>query len=322
MLPGNAASWERDFALRRRIYGALAAHRFRLSVPNPTVFPWVAAGLDGAVDSAGTMGRYVAGNSTYPLLAAYYRITGNLPDFRTLCRLPFPLTGPVGDLAAEQARLLLEIMARNRRIGDLFDGMAGGREPDFWLDWYAGADAARNALTADAEPLLWNRYSPLPPELAEPRATEMETFLFPEITPDGKPAGKVVSGNFRELAEQFSRPREDRDNVLNALAARWRKMGRLLTVDEREQCLRAAAAIQEAGLDPAAPDKFAAAAGELKRLFARRRAREEFLRTTLDLRAAPLLRLRHSLAAAKTDNPAPGPSEAEFFAKTLERYLR
>ena len=321
-LPGNAASWERDFELRRRIYGALAAHRFRLSAPTPTVFPWVAAGLDEAVDSAGTMGQYVAGNSTYPLLASYYRITGKLPDFHTLCRLPLPQAAPVGDLAGEQARLLLEIMARNRRIGDLFTGMTEGREPDFWLVWYAGADAAQNALTTDAEPLLWNRYSPLPPELAEARTTELETFLFPEITAEGKHSGKVVSGNFRELAEQFSQPREDRTGVLDALAARWRRTGRLLTVEEREQCFRAAAAIQEAGVDPAAPDKFASATGELKRRFALRRTREEFLRATLDARAAPLLRLRRSLAAARTDNSAPGPSEAEFFARTLERYLR
>ena len=199
-LPGTARSWARDFALRRRIYGALAAHRFRLSAPDPTAFAWVAAGLDDAAVSAGTMGQYVAGNSTYPLSAAFYRITGRLPDFRALCRLPLPLRGPAGDLAAEQARMLLEIMARNRRIGDLFAGMADWREPDFWVEWYADARAAQDALTTDAEPLLWNRYSPLPPELAEAQVTEMETFLFPELTSDGKPAGRVVAGNFRELA--------------------------------------------------------------------------------------------------------------------------
>lgn len=320
-LPGDAAVWSRDFALRRKIYGALAAHHFELSAPHvPELAPWAAAGLDDAVAGAVTMGRYIAGNRTYPLMAAWWRLTGGPPDFAVLCRLDRPGGAVVDDFAAEQARLLLEIFARNGRIRELFSGLLSGERPDFWLKWYSDAAEARRSLAADAEPLVWNRYCPLPTGTAEEKVAELEVFFFPEADKEGRLTKRTISGNIDVLCAQFSVRRDDRTRTLDALAAPWRKLGRRLASKERELCSAIAECIRAAGAEPGVPAAFKTAVAKLRAELRRRRELERLLTRELDAKTSPVRRLRRPLAAAADDTAAPGAARMEFFLRTLDRY--
>ncbi|MCI5779910.1 MAG: hypothetical protein MR051_08895 [Lentisphaeria bacterium] len=323
-LPGDAELWERDLPLRRRICGALAAHRFQLtfSPESAGLAPWAVVGLEEAIRAADTMGRYVAGNRTYPLMAAFAARTGRLPDFRAMCRGDRPGGAVMDDFAAEQARLLLEILARNGRTGELFADMLDGKGPDRWLVWYTSPAEAQEALTADAAKLLWNRSSPLPPDRAEARIAELEQFFFPERLPNGTLSGRIVSGDIHAWAAQLASDRPDAMRLRRAAAGPWRELGAMLAPPERELCVRVVECVLTAGLKPAAPERFTAAVAALRNALDRRRKQEAYLRSVLDRTVSPAVRLRLPLLGADGGDPALSPAQTEFFSRTLDRYLR
>lgn len=323
-LPGDAELWERDLPLRRRICGALAAHRFQVSFPPESdgLAPWAVVGLEEAVRAADTMGKYIAGNRTYPLMAAFAARTGRLPEFRVMCRGERPGGAVMDEFAAEQARLLLEILARNGRIGELFADMLDGKGPDRWLVWYTSPAEAQEALTADAAKLLWSRSAPLPPDRAEARIAELEQFFFPERLPDGTLSGRIVSGDIRAWVAQVAPDRSDAGRLRRAAAGPWRELGATLTLPERELCVRVAECVLTAGLEPAAPERFLAAVSALRDALSRRRKQDAYMRSVLDRTVSPAVRLRLPLLSAESGDVALTPAQAEFFSRTLERYLK
>ncbi len=324
MLPGNASLWETSPRLQRKITGVLAAFRFGLEIPSdpPELAPWICAGLDDAVAVAVTRGKYISGNRSFPMLAAWQNLNGTLPRADALCRLDFADDTASGILAAEHARLLLEIFAANGRITELFAGSLAGEKPDFWLKWYASADDAAKHIADDAAKLLWNRYSPLPPEQAEKEIAELKIFFIPEYLPAGKPSGNIISADIKQLASQLAIAGEDAAGIRKNCAAPWREFSSRLAPAENIICSKISAIIADPENGAALPEKFTAAVNELLTALEFRKKAEIFFRDTLDRHAPPAVRLAIPLNDCTYSGMISGTPAEKFFLQTLDRYTR
>ncbi|MBR2344548.1 MAG: hypothetical protein IKA71_02035 [Lentisphaeria bacterium] len=323
-IPGDANLWETDTLLRHRIYTALAAHRFSIDCPGepPPAAAWAAYGLDDACRAAVSMGKYVSGNITFPQLASIHAVSGKLPDFIALCRQDLFSTAATASPAGEQARLLLHIMAENRRIRDLFQGLITGEKPDFWLQWYLSAGNARNILDVQARKILWNRFSPLPPQRVLERMKTMLVFQIPELTETGEFSGNMLSVDFTTFAGLLKSDRPDAAQIRDANIKTWRQLSSVLTSAERKQCLFIISEIRNAGVEDDAPEKFNKAVNTLTALVNDRIKTEKFLKDSLDRYSAPAVRLALPLDAAEYSAPAASAAEKEFFFRTFDSYVR
>lgn len=323
-LPHDANKWAADPVLRRKITGALAASRFNLPVPAdvPEIAPWICAGIENAVMVAATRGKYIAGNRTWPLLTAWESVNGHLPDPVALCRMDFPGGAVTGSFAAEHARMLLEIFARNGRINELFAASLAGEKPDFWLSWYTSPEEARKLIAEDAGKLLWNAFSPLPTGKAEVIIADLQTFFIPEYQLSGKPTGNIISGNISLLAAQLAIPRDDAVSLRKNCAAPWHELADKLSPAENILCEQIAGIILAAENTSELPEKFNTAVKKLLAALKFRQKAEIFFRDTLDRTAPPAVRLALPLNACSNGFLLPGSREERFFLQTLDRYIR
>lgn len=323
-LPGDALNWESDPELRRKLYGALAAHCFDLNYPRGGngLAPWIVAGLDNGIISAATAGQYIAGNSSYPLVTSLSPDGETLPGFGALCRLKYPVMAVADDFAAEQARLLLEIFARNDRLRDLFAGILEGKRSDFWLSWYTSELDAQRHLQQDAAQIIFDRYNPMPVAPAMNRISELEIFFIPEIDAAGKATGKIIDGDITVFCRTLETERPDRTVLRRAVIGKWRQFGRMLAVNERELCQQAADTLLESGENSDVPQRFNTVVAKLKQALLKRQKNSAFLTRVLDRATPPMLRMRTILRAADEDETALSDREREFFNRTLDLYLR
>lgn len=323
-IPGDARKWETDHRLKLKITGALAAARFGINVSdNATeIAPWICAGIADAVKVSATRGKYIAGNRTYPLLAAWVRVNGSMPNAAALCRMPFPGEAVTGEFAAEHARMLLEIFARNGRIMDLFADSLAGAKPDSWLKWYSSAAVAEKEIASEAEKLLWNPYSPLPVKVAKRAIAELQIFHIPEYKASGQPTGNIVSGDIKLLASQLAIPRQDTLTLRKDCAAPWRMLAEQLSPEEEILCHNIAELILAPEESSALPENFNRAVGKLLAALETRSRRELFFRDALDHTAPPVLRLKLPLSSCSYRSALPEKQRERFFLQTLDRYIR
>ena len=158
-LPGDASQWRYDFALRRRVIGVLAAHRFnyRYSAKSSGVAEWIVNGIDAELESAATGGIYLNANRRYPFWSEVAGLTGKLPDFAAMARIGQAKNPGMNLICGETARMLLHIIAKDGKISKVFEQSCRGGKADGFIKLYgSNRKAAQEKLNDEAIRLIWN----------------------------------------------------------------------------------------------------------------------------------------------------------------------
>lgn len=324
-IPGDAGHWQGNFVLRRKIYGALAAHRFNYRYPAGSngVAPWIANALDSELLAAETSGQYLFSNRSYPLITEFAARHDALPDFRTMSQLEYPNKDQaLNDLGAEQGRLLLLITASTRKISDLFAQSCAGGEPDLFVSWFSSPQQSQELLSQAAEVFLWNRMHPLPADAAIRKLPELLKVMVAGVNDAG-----VADGNFKEYSwEEFFLLLEnapetlDKKPLIENYTSRFQLFRKTLTVEESRIVSGLIAAINLAG-KPEAKDKFAQNLLLLRQVLEKRAARERFLSDALLFHTPLPDNLFRLFNAATPENLSVSDAENAFLLRVMNEYL-
>jgi hypothetical protein len=322
-IPGTADRWGSDFELRRRIYGVLASHRYDFQFPadSPGVAPWIACGIDAEITAKESTGQYNSANRGFFLLAEIAGANGSLPDFAAMARLGRPENPLAREIVSEQSRLLLRIFSEKKRIGELVAAScAAGAAPDDFVKFFPSPEKAAKELSKAAMPMLWNRYSPMPPALALKQLSELDRIYLPQYDENGAPTGEYVRGGIKELARYAVRDGKNAAVLKNQLAADYISLGRMLTDREMKICRQLAFHIRQLGSAPEAEKDFETALAGLAAGLRRREDVWKFLHATLDLHAPLPDRFGRLFDAVELHNYSSTAEELNFLRKIINSY--
>ena len=327
-LPGDAGVWQETPALRRQIYGALAAARFNFRFPanSPGVPEWIVNGIEAEIATAVTSGQYLAANRDFRLLSEFAGLYGELPDFRIMCRTGIPADPVLQKFFAEQARILLQIMAENGRIKELFQKTCNGEQADCFTAFYRDQESAKESIADAAGLILWNQYRPMPVKTVRSRLAELEHFFIPETDENGKETGNFKTVNsWREFAAALKTFRGNRSRLQNQFAARYILLGKMLSIQEKNICAELAAGVNSFTGDgeewEEAEKRFAGYLAKLHTQLDRREKIDRFFRDTMMLNAPLPDTFQLLFEAAGTKNLSLSPEEKKFLQQTVNRYL-
>lgn len=324
-LPGDASLWRYDFELRRKIIGVLASHRFnfRYKSSSAGVAPWIVNGIDAELEEAEKSGQYIIANRRYFFWSEVAALSGKLPDFAAMARLGRAKNKAMNAILAESSRILLYILANDKKIGQVFEASTAGGAHDAFIRLYGrNHSAAMERLNTLGLPLIWNRYSPMPGELFLARLKEIDNRFVPEIDDKGKSSGNYISCSWKEFDELLKKKRPDADALRSAAAADFLQFGKMVSAEEQYYCALIARSISDFGKKRDAYEGFAKSYSELKKKIRKRIGYDIFLKDTLEKHASLPDRYKLIFDAIELSDHACSKDELEFLHKTLNAYLQ
>lgn len=283
-LPGKAADWQRSFHLRRQLYGVLFCVNAGITAGAADfqgIPVWMTAALDEAVEQDSTAEKYFSGNRNWYLAETLLRQCGTLPDFTALMYIEKEPSDPLLKLYFRQfSRLLMELFVKRRMLKRFIEEYNTTAGADCWISWFSSPAEANNVLTAEAEKLLWNSFSPAPPEKLMEQLGELETTIVPEIDENGAPSGQMREMNYREVAQLLTSKRPDADILRNSFVKKCHSFGLQGNFALRSRCGALAAIASKFGKESSAPDDYAAKLQLLKEFLTKEKERELFISRT------------------------------------------
>ena len=222
-IPGDAGLWQENFALRRKIYGVLAAHRFNFRYPpgSAGVAPWIANALDSELLAAETSGQYFVSNRSFPLLTGFAANCGRLPNFEAMAKLQYPCRDKVlQDIAGEQGRILLHILADAGKTGELFSRSCAGGDPAEFITYFSSPQQAEEILNQAAGRFLWNRMHPMPARAALKQLPQLEKTMVPLVDENMTATGEFKEYSWQDFAILMENQpdRQDRNQLIGAVS--------------------------------------------------------------------------------------------------------
>ena len=324
-LPGDASIWRYDPDLRRKVYGALAAHRlnYNFEAGSPGLAHWMVNGIDAELAAAESSGQFLTANRRYLLLSELSGISGKLPQFAAMTRIGIGKNRGMDAVSGEQARLLLHILAADKKIAPVFAESCAGAAPDNFMRHYgSNRSAADERLNELALNFLWNKYSPMPGELLLKALKAMETRTVPELNKKNQFTGNYISCSWKEFAALFDVKRPDGEQLKDAASREFRKIARRTTAREQALCNSIAAVIGKFGVEEDAFAEFEKLLDELKAAVNRRIQCDIFLKDTMMIHGSLPDRFQTLFEMLELYSPALGEAEAKFFHRILNDYLR
>ena len=323
-LPGDASQWRYDFALRRRVIGVLAAHRFnyRYSAKSSGVAEWIVNGIDAELESAATGGIYLNANRRYPFWSEVAGLTGKLPDFAAMARIGQAKNPGMNLICGETARMLLHIIAKDGKISKVFEQSCSGGKADGFIKLYgSNRKAAQEKLNDEAIRLIWNNFSPIPGEELLRHLHALDKRFIPKTDNKNQPTNNYISCTWQEFAERMKSPRPDAAKLKGDAASEIIKLGRLTTNEEQNLCNIMAKNITEFGKD-GAWENFSSNYEKLEEMIRKRIKIDIFMKKTLAEKASLPDQFRILFKMLDNPNPACFPTEKQFMHRTLNDYLR
>jgi len=326
-IPGTGGDWLNDAPLRRKLVALLASHRFGFHCPpdSPGVAWWMLYGLEAEVAAGATSGQYLVANRDYRWLSELCAVNGKMPDFAAMCRMGEINEAAMRQFAGEQARLLLIIMAENGRIGELFKLSCQGGKPDALVNFYASADEAQQELSRQAMPLIWNRYHPMPGNVALKKLPELTRCFIPGTDAQGRPVADFKECKWEEFADALKHPRTDHLSLRKNFAAKFISLGKMLTVDEAVLCHDLAAEVMNFGVDKdldGNKKRFGSKLAGLEKRLQLRIAREKFLHSVLLVKIPVPDNFRLHFDSVNNNHSAAGRESMEFLREVMQKYLQ
>lgn len=325
-IPGDAGLWQENFALRRKIYGVLAAHRFNFRYPagSAGVAPWIANALDSELLAAETSGQYFVSNRSFPLLTGFAANCGRLPNFEAMAKLQYPCRDKVlQDIAGEQGRILLHILADAGKTGELFSRSCAGGDPAEFITYFSSPQQAEEILNQAAGRFLWNRMHPMPARAALKQLPQLEKIMVPLVDENMTATGEFKEYSWQDFAILMENQpdRQDRNQLTGRFAKNFSLLSRSLTVEESRICSILTGDAASFGSDPASKEKFAKNLEELKKTLAVREKKEQFLLDTLLFNTPLPDTLSRLFQAAMPDNLSESKAHNDFLLRVMNEYL-
>ncbi|MBO7328113.1 MAG: hypothetical protein J6W00_05000 [Lentisphaeria bacterium] len=324
-LPGNASLWRYDFQLRRKIIGVIASHRFNYNYSQDSsgVAEWIVNGIDSELEAADKSGQYIVANRRYLFWSEAAGYTAALPDFAAMARVGKAKNRGMNRILGEHARMLLNILARDKKIGTVFEASCRNEEPDGFMRHYgSNRKAAQEKFNSAALQLIWNQYSPMPGELILNSLQDMEKHFIPELDKNFQPTGNYISCSWKELAYHLSKKRPDSAQLRRNAISGFSRLSKMLAAEEKKVCSSIIGSIDKFGIAPDAYENFAKQENELKKLIQKRIKRDIFLKKTLEKHGSLPDRFQTVFEMLDFNNPACSPEEINFLNHTLNNYLQ
>ena len=333
-LPGDASLWRYDFELRRKIIGVLASHRFdfRYKSSSSGVAAWIVNGIDAELAEAERSGQYLVANRRYFFWSEVAGLSGKLPDFAATARLGRVKNPGMNAILAETSRVLLHILAGDKKIGKVFETCVSGGAPDAFIHLYGrNRAAAQERLNTLGMPVIWNRYSPMPGELFLARLAELENRFVPQLDEKGKPNGNYISCSLKEFDEYLSKKRTGTDAVTAAVAAEtlrsaaaadFLQFSRMIPAEEQHYCSRIAKNILDFGKKRNAYAEFEKSYNALKARIRKRIKCDIFLKDVMAKQGALPDRYQLIFDTLKFSDEACSKDELKFLHRILNTYLQ
>ena len=324
-LPADASVWRYDFELRRKIIGVLASHRFdyRYKSNSDGVAPWIVNGIDAELEESEKSGQYLVANRRYFFWTEAAGVSGKLPDFAAMARLGRADNSGMNAILAESARVLLHILALDKKIAQVFaESVSGGAHDGFIRLYGRNHSAALERLNTLGMPVIWNRYAPMPGEQFLARLKELENRFIPELDDKGKFNGNYISCSWKELDEQLKKKRPDADALRSAAAAEFLQFGRMVSAEEQHTLSLIAKAVSEFGIKRNACAEFEKLYNLLKSQVNKRIKSDIFLKSVMEKHGSLPDRYGLIFDTLKLSDNACSKEELQFLHKTLNTYLQ
>ena len=321
-IPGDSETWHDDFEVRSKLYTFLISHRFNLPYPGAEVklFAWIVCGIDAELEAAATSGEHLNSNREYFLLSNFVTVAGKLPDFAVMSRTGYSTDPVLQKFMGAQARILLQILAANGKIGELCRQNFAGAAPDCFLGFYTSKAVADEELNAAAINFIWNRNRPIP-AAALSRVSAMEKMMVQKADENGELTGDFEELDWRALSIQFSTKRLDKQTLRDRFARQFSAFSRLCPDREKTACTLVAAAARQLDCTPENDAAFLQALNALKAEILRRQAIERFLCDTMLVNTPLPDHFALLLQSARVENYSCSEGQMRFLLQILNNYL-
>ncbi len=322
-IPGDSETWREDFELRSRLYTFLISHRFNLPYPGADVklFEWIVCGIDAELEAAATSGEHLNSNREYFLLSNFVTVAGKLPDFAVMSRTGYTADPVLQKFMGAQARILLQILAVNGKIGELCRQNFAGAGPDCFLGFYTSKEVADEELNAAAINFIWNRNRPIPAAAALSRISAMEKMMIQKAGENGELTGDFEELDWRALSIQFGTGRQDKNTIRDRFARQFSAFARLCPDREKNTCALVAAAARKLDGTPENDAAFLQALDNLKAEILRRQAIERFLCDTMLVNTPLPDHFALLWQSARVENYSCSGQVMRFLLQILNNYL-
>lgn len=322
-LPGDSHSWRENPEVRAKLFALLISLRFNLPRPDSEVklFDWIVCGIDAELEAADTSGQHLVSNREYFLLSGFAANAGKLPDFAVMSRIGRSPDPVLQEFIGAQARILLQILAANGKLQELFRRNFQGAAPDCFMEFYTSGEVAVDELNAAAERFIWNRQRPIPAAAALARISAMEKIMIQKVDENGELTGDFEEVSWQELSARLAVERRDKAIIRNRFAKQFTDFARLCGDAERDLCALAAAAARELDGTPEKNAAFLNALNNLRSAITRRQAIERFFCDAMLLNSPLPDHFHRHFQAAKVENTGCSEEQMRFLQRILNEYL-
>ena len=330
MVPGTSSEWEKDFELRRKLFGIMFRSRFNLPVTrenDPEPLPvWIAAGMDDIMRTKSASGKYLSTNKDFSALRSMMKLYGKLPDFSCLPEF----TGLPSDTASrllfhQMSHLLLELTAEKKLLLPIIRDHHNRLPANRWLSVYSSPIEAKLQLADAAEKQLWSQRNPRAAELLLKQLPELRIIIIPELDNNGAPTGKMMEVSFAQahsLLRNTKRP--DHAELRRYCAIRIISQFHYASPEVRKIASELAKAANQLGESRNAANEFDAVYSQLKARLEYEKLRETvFLQHCFRSLAAHESYFHFFSLFSIPENTRAGSLQVEEFLKRTEReYLK